>query len=217
MQSKLKKVMNKFLLFAALLSSLFLVAQQNDEFKKVKEYYDYQRIMIGEQFRKKFDEEQNAFQKNAIKKDFLFFMQKMDSLQNSAFIGALVSVKNREDLNKIGRYEEIAEVEIMPQPKSKMEQVAEYPGGMNVMRQQVAELFYLEGIKADEKTLKTDVVFMVERDGSISSVHAKGDNFTFNRQAEIALYRLPDKFSPAMIKGNTVRYRFRLPLVMNLE
>ncbi|WP_449399905.1 hypothetical protein [Chryseobacterium wanjuense] len=62
---------------------------------------------------------------------------------------------------------------------------------------------------AEEKTVKTDVAFIVEKDGTISNVHAQGNNFTFNRQAEIALYSISEKFSPATLKGNTVRYRFQ--------
>jgi hypothetical protein len=64
--------------------------------------------------------------------------------------------------------------------------VADYPGGINTLRQEVADLLYIDGVYSEEKTVKTDVAFIVEKDGSISNVHAQGDNFTFNRQAEIA-------------------------------
>jgi hypothetical protein len=56
----------------------------------------------------------------------------------------------------------------------------------------------------------------VEKDGSISNVHAQGDNFTFNRQAEIALYSLAEKFSPAIFKGDPTVYRFKIPLTLTL-
>ena len=46
---------------------------------------------------------------------------------------------------------------------------------------------------------------------------AEGENFTFNRQAEIAVYSISGRFSPAHINGIPVRYRFRFPLAMNFE
>lgn len=210
-------MIKKNLFSIAIFIGSFLFAQQNREFKAVKEYYDYQRVMISSEMKKRYENGQNAFEKNVAKKDFILFMQKMDSLQNTAFIGALISVRNREDLSRLQNFETIEEVKLKPNKKITLEKKAEYPGGIDTMRKHVAELFYLDAVIADEKTLKTDVHFIVEQDGSISSVHAEGNNFTFNRQAEIAIYRLPDKFSPAMIKGNAVRYHFRLPLTMNFE
>ena len=85
------------------------------------------------------------------------------------------------------------------------------------MRQQIMDLFYTNAILSENKVMKTDLLFVVEKDGSITSVHAEGDNFTFNRQAEIAFYLLPEKFSPAFIEGTPIRYRFRLPLAMNFK
>ncbi len=167
--------------------------------------------MLNKEFKKKFDAESNVLKKDAIKGDFLFFMKKMDSIENTALIGALLRVRNLEDLQKI------------KQPKDtfsgnsfQVEKVADYPGGLNTLRQEVADLLYIDGVYSEEKTVKTDVAFIVEKDGSISNVHAQGDNFTFNRQAEIALYSLAEKFSPATFKGDPTVYRFKIPLTLTL-
>ena len=101
-------------------------------------------------------------------------------------------------------------------PKS-IEKTADYPGGMNALRKEVAQLFYGGGVFSETGNIKTNVAFIVEKDGTISDVKAEGDNFTFNRQAEIALYSVSEKFSPAYTNGNPVRYRFRLPLVLNFD
>jgi len=58
---------------------------------------------------------------------------------------------------------------------------------------------------------------VVEPDGSVSSVRADGTNPIFNRQAEIAVYMLPEKFSPALVNGKPVRYNFSIPLAMKFE
>lgn len=206
----------KLLYFLFVLSWFFLQAQQNQEFKITKDYFDYQRLMLNNEFKKKFDSETNYEEKRSIKENFSEFMVKLDSIQNTAFIATLIKVKNREDLDRIASRKTTIDHAENPQ-KQMLNEQATYPGGFETLRKQVADLFYSDSVLPDQKLLKTNVVFVVEKDGSISSVRAEGDNFTFNRQAEIAIYLLPEKFSPAVVNGTAVRYRFRLPLAMNFE
>ena len=207
--------MKSLILCLFCLISSFCFSQQTEEFKNVKNYYNHHRVLINNEFQKKYRTEPNVASKDAIKKDFLLFMKKMDSIENVALIGALLKVKNLEDLNKIQTKTSTAENQ--SDMVTTTDKAADYPGGINALRQEVANLFYSDGVYAEEKTVKTDVAFIVEKDGTISNVHAQGNNFTFNRQAEIALYSSSEKFSPATLKGNTVRYHFRLPLTINLE
>ncbi|MDR3024315.1 hypothetical protein [Chryseobacterium sp.] len=190
--------------------STFFLAQQKEEFRLVKSYYNQHRNMLNKEFKKKFDAESNTDKKMAIKGDFLFFMKKMDSIENNALIGALLKVRNLEDLQTIKN------PKLNSEKFSDAEKIADYPGGLNSLRQEVANLLYVDGVNSVEKMIKTDVDFIVEKDGTVSNVHAQGDNFTFNRQAEIALYSLAEKFSPAMIKGDPTTYRFKLPLTLTI-
>ncbi|RKS96393.1 hypothetical protein BCF58_2817 [Chryseobacterium defluvii] len=171
--------------------------------------------MLNTEFKKKFDTETNVFGKAAIKRDFLFFMKKMDSIENVAMIGALLKVRNIEDLSRLKN--PLQKQEPSDETSAAASKAADYPGGMNTLREEIAKLFYSEGVYTEVKTVKANVTFIVEKDGSVSNVHAQGDNFTFNRQAEIALYCISEKFSPAVVNGNPVRYRYKLPLTMNIE
>ena len=207
-----KKFVSLFSLFIITISS----AQQNEEFKMVKNYYDYQRLMLNKEFKKRFDQEKDPSNKVAVRNDFQEFMVKLDSIQNSAFVNALVKVKIREDLSRYQLQTQPLVLNENPK-KSDLNSNANYPGGFNLMKQQIVDLFYTDAILADQKMMKTDLLFVVEKDGSISSVQAEGDNFTFNRQAEIALYLLPERFSPAFINGTAIRYRFRLPVAMDFD
>lgn len=194
--------------------STFCFSQQVEEFKMVKTYYNQHRTLLNKEFKKKYEAEKNPLFKSAVKNDFLFFMKKMDSIENVALIGALLKVKNLEDLKRITSNN----INSTPPSLSEtIDQSANYPGGINALRKEVATLFYGDGVYSETGNLKTSVAFIVERDGSISNVKAEGDNFTFNRQAEIALYSISEKFSPAFIKGTPVRYQFRLPLAMNFD
>ncbi len=209
-------MVNKLLFLTFLSCISFLGAQQNEEFMSAKKYFDYQRFMLNREFKSKFDKEKELPVKIAIKQDFAEFMVKLDSIQNTAFIGTLIKVKNREDLSKIFT-KNLPKLQLDAVKKSEVTEDAQYPGGFEKLRKEVADLFYSDAVLVNQKLLKANVVFVVEKDGSISFVKAEGDNFSFNRQAEIAVYLLPQKFSPAKIAGNSVRYRFKLPVAMSFE
>lgn len=173
--------------------------------------------MLNTEFKKKFDAETDNTNKLSIKKDFIFFMKKMDSIENTALVGALLKVRNTEDLSNLN-----LQKNMKPYPdQSKIfpftDKTADYPGGINALRQEVADIFYSDAVYSEINPVKTNVAFVVEKNGTISNVKAEGENFTFNRQAEIALYSLSGSFSPAVINGDPVRYRFRLPLTLNIE
>jgi hypothetical protein len=173
--------------------------------------------MLSKEFQKKFDAQKDTYHKASVKLDYMLFMQKMDSVENIALTGALLKTKNLEDLGKLHLIKKSFPLEAQAYISPAIDKAPDYPGGMNELRQEIVHHFYLAGVHSDIKTVKTNVAFIVEKDGSITNVQAQGENFTFNRQAEIALYSITQKFSPAIANGDPVRYRFRLPLAMNLE
>ncbi|WP_294284711.1 hypothetical protein [uncultured Chryseobacterium sp.] len=209
--------MKPFLLYLFCFISSLCFAQQTEEFKLIKNYYNQHRSMLGKEFRKKFDAETNNFHKASIKQDYLLFMEKMDSIENVALTGALLKTKNLEDLDKLKLLNKTLPAAVSPSHSVVIDKAADYPGGINELRKEVADLFYLGGVYSDTKTVKANVGFIVERDGRVTNVQAEGENFTFNRQAEIAVYSISQKFSPAIVNGDPVRYRFKLPLTMNIE
>ena len=210
--------MSKKLLYLIFLFGIqFLFAQQNDEFKMVKEYYDVQRSRLVDVFKNEIQKQHNIPTLNSMEKDFTEFMVKLDSIQNVALLSALIKVKNREDLAFISNQKKVNPILSISEKPSITEIPAEYPGGMNELRKQVSQFFYFDALLPDVSKLSTDIHFIVEKDGTISAVRANGDHFVFNRQAEIAVYLLPEKFTPAILNGEKVRYRFRVPLTMNFE
>jgi hypothetical protein len=86
------------------------------------------------------------------------------------------------------------------------------------LRDKVANLFYSDCLQAEKKEVSTMLSFVVEEDGSITDIRAFGDDTNLNKQAEIALYLLPEKFTkPATVNGNAVRYSFQMPLVVKFD
>ncbi|AZI33985.1 energy transducer TonB [Kaistella carnis] len=115
-----------------------------------------------------------------------------------------------------------ATVEVKPQVSetqvyTEVEQLAEFPGGINSFRSKVGNSFDTSVMEGDEGTVKSEITFVVERDGSITDVKASGSNKDFNAEAIRTVKSIKNKWSPAKINGKAVRYRFRLPLTMQFE
>ena len=113
-------------------------------------------------------------------------------------------------------------VEVKPQVSetqvyTEVEQLAEFPGGINSFRSKVNSNFDTSVMDGDEGTVKTEVTFVVERDGSITDVKANGSNKDFNAEAIRTVKSIKNKWAPAKINGQSVRYRFRMPLTMQFE
>ncbi|MDO4225354.1 MAG: energy transducer TonB, partial [Bergeyella zoohelcum] len=100
---------------------------------------------------------------------------------------------------------------------TQVDQESEFPGGLNAFRSSVSQNFDTSVMEGGEGTLKTEITFVVERDGTISQVKATGSNSDFNREAERTVKSIKKKWTPAKINGQPVRSRFRLPLTMNFE
>lgn len=116
----------------------------------------------------------------------------------------------------------VATVEAKPAPSTtevytEVEQMADFPGGINSFRSKVSDNFDAGAMEGGEGTLRTEITFVVERDGSLTQVKATGPNADFNREAERTVKSIRNKWTPAKINGQPVRYRFRLPLTMNFE
>lgn len=97
---------------------------------------------------------------------------------------------------------------------SEVEQTAEFPGGINAFRKKVSENFDSSAIEGADGVVKGEVTFVVERDGSITDIKVNGKNSDFNSEAVRTVKSIKNKWAPAKINGQTVRYRYRLPLAM---
>ncbi|MCE3077190.1 energy transducer TonB [Chryseobacterium gwangjuense] len=97
---------------------------------------------------------------------------------------------------------------------TEVEQTAEFPGGINAFRKKVGENFDTSAIEGADGVVKGEVTFVVERDGSITDVKVSGSNSDFNSEAVRTVKSIKNKWAPAKINGQSVRYRYRLPLAM---
>lgn len=100
--------------------------------------------------------------------------------------------------------------------EEKGEVPARYPSGYDGFRREIAEKFCAGTIEAKGK-MSTEIMFVIEKDGSIIDVKATGVNDDFNRQAQLAVYLTEKQWRPATINGYPVRYRVKIPLYLNFD
>lgn len=117
-----------------------------------------------------------------------------------------------------------ATVEVKPQAVNtnevyeSVDQSAEYPGGMNALRAFLGDNFDTGIMDGGEGTLKAQLKFVVERDGTVSDVRVvqKSGNSDFDNEAVRTVKKLK-KWSPAKKNGQTVRSYYSVPFTMNFE
>src|SRR5690606_8135388 len=98
-----------------------------------------------------------------------------------------------------------------------VDQSSEFPGGLKAFRQKVMNNFDGSAMEGEGGSIEADITFVVERDGSITDVVAKGPNRDFNAEAVRTIKSIKNKWTPAKLNGQTVRSRYRLPLTMAFE
>lgn len=102
-------------------------------------------------------------------------------------------------------------------PKTVVDVQASFVGGINTFRNKVISNFDASAVDNSSDILRTTVIFIVERDGTISEVKATGNNSDFNRAAERTIRSVKGKWVPAKINGQNVRSYFKFPISMQLE
>ncbi len=97
-----------------------------------------------------------------------------------------------------------------------VDQAAEFQGGINAFRNKFQSNFDAGSLEG-EGTLKTEITFVVEKDGTLTQVKATGSNADFNREAEATVKGIKTKWTPGKVNGQPVRSRFRFPVTMNFQ
>ena len=66
-------------------------------------------------------------------------------------------------------------------------------------------------------TISSVLTFIVELDGTISDISAKGENQSFNEEIERAVKSIQTKWIPAEVKGEKVRSKYYMPVKITVE
>ena len=112
-------------------------------------------------------------------------------------------------------------------------------GGINGFRQLVASKFKIDKVNpyqhlpieyvkkiqqmilqnksTPDIQLMTTVKFIVEPDGSLSNISAKGENQSFNEEAELAVKAIQVKWIPGEVNGTKIKSLYSMPIKMSVK
>lgn len=102
-------------------------------------------------------------------------------------------------------------------PRTTVDIQADFTGGINAFRNKVVNQFDTSVLDGRGEVVKTTLVFIIEKDGSISEVKATGPDATFNREAIKTIKAVKGKWIPAKVNGENVRSYFNFPISMKFE
>ena len=98
-----------------------------------------------------------------------------------------------------------------------VEQMPEYPGGMQAMIAFLqTKMKYPEDAAKQKVEGRVMVQFIVETDGSISDVHVAKQVFPSLDAEAIRVVQAMPKWTPGKEKGNVVRVKYNLPIVFRM-
>lgn len=98
-----------------------------------------------------------------------------------------------------------------------VEQMPEYPGGMQAMIAFLqTNMKYPEDAAKQKVEGRVMVQFIVETDGSISDVHVAKQVFPSLDAEAIRVVQAMPKWRPGKEKGNVVRVKYNLPIVFRM-
>ncbi|WP_430827246.1 energy transducer TonB [Chryseobacterium indologenes] len=95
---------------------------------------------------------------------------------------------------------------------SKTERSAEFPGGYGALRKRIIDNFDTSQMNAESVKSKTELSFIIEKDGTISDVKANGENEEFNKEAIRSIKSIKSKWAPAQINSVKVRSSYTVKL-----
>ena len=66
-------------------------------------------------------------------------------------------------------------------------------------------------------TISSVLTFIVELDGTISDISAKGENQSFNEEAELAVKAIQVKWIPGEVNGTKIKSLYSMPIKMRVK
>ena len=66
-------------------------------------------------------------------------------------------------------------------------------------------------------TISSVLTFIVELDGTISDISAKGENQSFNEEAELAVKAIQVKWIPGEVNGTKIKSLYSMPIKMSVK
>jgi hypothetical protein len=97
------------------------------------------------------------------------------------------------------------------------EKPASFPLGAMAIRDMISNNFRVWKVSTTTEKESCEIFFIIDENGSMTEIRASGSNESFNREAVRALSKIKQKWIPAELNGEKVRYKFRIPLTISFK
>jgi len=219
---------NKFLIVIILFTNFSFLSAQLEELKNIDSLYDKKTGEIKSQNKrpKKYLPLLSELNKERILEynKILTKYYENDSLIEGSKSSYADLKKVSETIEKIERAEKGETVEGLTRiraeiPKTIEKQIEYKNGGIGGFRTQFAKLFNMENLpyyyNMEDVPLSTILTFVIDVNGNIRKVEAKGNNEELNTLAKVALYKTSGNWIPAESDGKKINYVFAFPVKVN--
>ncbi len=128
-----------------------------------------------------------------------------------------VLIFSQEQPIQTSQLNELLIIEKNGRVKIEAEKPAIFPLGIAALRNTIAKNFRMRKVDVIADLESCSITFVINKEGFMTEVKASGSNESFNREAERAVLKIKDKWIPAELNGEKVRYRFRIPLTISFN
>jgi hypothetical protein len=199
----MKKYFSLFLFFAL----NFYFSQQTEGLRIIKAKYDIQIQNIENSYA---DALTKALSRKRVNKITLIKDKEINALKfqrNNEYLEELAKINAAYTSSHSGSKID-KNIENATAPK--------HPNGSDFFKKEMSDNFFADAIKGTNR-VECRVYFIIEKDGSITSVKASGSNEQFNRQAELCVLLTQEKWKPATRNGQPERAFMNVPLALNFD
>lgn len=186
--------------------SVYIVKVQpkNPDFGK----YNYGVVLYTKEYAQKFNSEKHIAVSFKAEDEPVYNIMKYDTIRKTIAKEIPLQSKSQNTIDpSITPSQRVEnEVDILP----------EFPGGIRAFRSEVEKSFNQKALDKINGTVRTEVSFVVDKDGKTVDFKASGDNEIFNNEAINAAKTVNENtiWKPAMKDGKPVRFRFKMPMAM---
>ena len=166
-----------------------------------------------------------SLQKIVKKGEAQFSETQVSNIEKSALKNEMISIKKDTIKPKKQKVEKVKEenTEMIPPPPPVKEITSqaepEFPGGLAVLRNKLAENFDVSKMKNSKGTLKGVLIIIVSEDGKSYNANYQFDDENFKTAAKDALEKTLKGvvWKPGTLNGKPVASQLKLPITMNFE
>lgn len=177
---------------------------------------DYLKLLLNQTYESNELPLSSSFNFNLTKKRFIMITKKDNPFKNALSITIACAAITFTGILSTQAQEKKAKIETA----IKVDEKAEYPGGIEAFQNYFISSFHSDNIKKDnsEERIKVILQFNIEKDGSV----ADAEIFRSDAEEEVNnlmldILKKSKKWKPAKIAGKTIKSQFTLPITILVD